>query len=155
MTIDQADGSIAPVQVTTRNSYYGFYLSDMFDLTESLTLNASARYNIADIALQDALGSALNGNHHYAHLNPAIGASYKVSSSLSAYLGYAQANRAPTPAELSCAAPSSPCSLTNFFVGDPALKQVTAHTVESGLRGELAQVLGGDLRWHAGTRRHT
>ncbi|HMI96532.1 MAG TPA: TonB-dependent receptor [Micropepsaceae bacterium] len=153
VTIEQADGSIAPVKVTSHNSYYGFYLSDMFDLTDSLSLNISARYNIADIALRDALGTALNGDHSYAHLNPAIGASYKISSSLSAYLGYSQANRAPTPAELSCADSSSPCSLTNFFVGDPALKQVTAHTVEAGLRGQLTQVLGGDLRWHAGLYR--
>jgi outer membrane receptor protein involved in Fe transport len=125
----------------------------MFDLTDSLSLNISARYNIADIALRDALGTALNGDHSYARLNPAIGASYKISSSLSAYLGYSQANRAPTPAELSCADSSSPCSLTNFFVGDPALKQVTAHTVEAGLRGQLTRVFGGDLRWHAGLYR--
>jgi iron complex outermembrane recepter protein len=151
--IDQADGSIAPVKVTTRNSYYGFYLSDMFDLTEALSLSASARYNIADIALQDALGTAISGSHRFNHLNPAIGASYKFASSLSAYLGYSQANRAPTPAELSCASPSSPCSLTNFFVGDPALKQVTAHTAEAGLRGKLTQILGGTLQWHAGVYR--
>ena len=56
VTIDQADGSIVPVKVTTHNSYYGFYLSDMFDVTEALSLNASARYNIADLALHDALG---------------------------------------------------------------------------------------------------
>jgi len=153
LVIDQVDGSITPVEVTTHNSYYGFYLSEMFDLTDTFSVSASARYNIADIALQDALGTALNGSHRFTHLNPAIGASYKIASSLSAYLGYSQANRAPTPAELSCAAPSSPCSLTNFFVGDPALKQVTAHTVEAGLRGQLAQVLGGDLRWHAGVYR--
>ena len=153
VVIDQADGSIAPVEVTTHNSYYGFYLSDMFDLTEALSLSASARYNIADVQLQDLLGSALNGSHHFSHLNPAMGASYKIASSLSVYLGYSLANRAPTPAELSCAAPSSPCSLTNFFVGDPPLKQVTAHTVEAGLRGQSAQTLGGDLRWHAGVYR--
>jgi outer membrane receptor protein involved in Fe transport len=151
--IDQADASIAPVEVTTHNSYFGFYLSDMFDLTDSFTLNASARYNIADIALRDALGTALNGDHSYAHLNPAIGASYKFASSLSAYLGYSQANRAPTPAELSCASPSSPCSLTNFFVGDPALKQVVTQTVEAGLRGQMSEIFGGSLRWHAGLYR--
>ncbi|HYK79502.1 MAG TPA: TonB-dependent receptor [Micropepsaceae bacterium] len=153
VTIDQADGSIAPVKVTTQNSYYGFYLSDLFDLTDSFSLSASARYNIANTASEDALGTALNGSHHYARLNPAIGASYEISSSLSAYLGYSQANRAPTPAELSCADSASPCSLTNFFVGDPTLKQVTAHTMEAGLRGQLAQVFGGDLRWHAGLYR--
>ena len=55
---------------------------------------------------------------------------------MTAYVGYSEANRAPTPAELSCASPAAPCSLTNFFVGDPDLKQVVAHTVEAGLRGK-------------------
>ena len=60
---------------------------------------------------------------------------YKVTPWLTAYAGYAEANRAPTPAELSCAGPNNSCSLANFFVGDPNLKQVVAHTVEVGLRG--------------------
>ena len=62
---------------------------------------------------------------------------YKVTPWLTAYAGYAEANRAPTPAELSCASPADSCSLANFFVGDPNLKQVVAHTVEAGLRGSV------------------
>jgi outer membrane receptor protein involved in Fe transport len=57
---------------------------------------------------------------------------------LTAYAGYAEANRAPTPSELSCASPADSCSLANFFVGDPNLKQVVAHTIEAGLRGSVA-----------------
>jgi outer membrane receptor protein involved in Fe transport len=63
---------------------------------------------------------------------------------LTAYAGYAEANRAPTPAELSCAGPNDSCSLANFFTGDPDLKQVIAHTVEAGLRGSVP--VGGDAR---------
>jgi iron complex outermembrane recepter protein len=62
---------------------------------------------------------------------------YKVTPSLTAYAGYAEANRAPTPSELSCASPADSCSLANFFVGDPDLKQVVAHTIEAGLRGAV------------------
>ena len=69
---------------------------------------------------------------------------YKVTPWLTAYAGYADANRAPTPAELSCAGPTDSCSLANFFVGDPNLKQVVAHTVEAGLRGTVA--VGDDNR---------
>ena len=151
--IDQADGSIAPVNVVSRNAYSGFYAMEVFGLTDALTLSASARYNIADITLHDALGTSLNGSHRYVHLNPAAGASYEIAPELSAYVGYSQANRAPTPAELSCAGPSTPCSLTNFFVGDPDLEQVTAHTIEAGFRGQAAQLAGGNLRWHAGLYR--
>ena len=49
------------------------------------------------------------------------------------------------PAELSCASAASPCSLANFFVGDPDLKQVVAHTVEAGIRAEAHPFAGARL----------
>jgi outer membrane receptor protein involved in Fe transport len=64
---------------------------------------------------------------------------------VSAYASYAVANRAPTPAELSCASADSPCSLANFFVGDPSLQQVVAHTVEAGLRARAHPFAGATL----------
>jgi outer membrane receptor protein involved in Fe transport len=69
---------------------------------------------------------------------------------LTAYGSYAEANRAPTPAELSCASPQDSCSLANFFVGDPNLKQVVAHTFEGGLRGSLAAFSGARLSYNVG-----
>ena len=62
------------------------------------------------------------------HFNPAGGLAYEIAPWLTVYGGYAVANRAPTPAELSCAGPSNSCSLANFFVGDPDLKQVVSRT---------------------------
>lgn len=135
--IDQADGSIAPVHVASDNTYSGLYASDIFDITDALALTASARYNSAKIVLRDELGTALNGSHSFSRLNPAVGVTYQFLPELNFYAGYSEANRAPTPAEFSCADPSSPCSLTNFFVGDPALKQVVARTIEAGFRGGL------------------
>ena len=127
-------------------------ISDVIDITERLALSASARLNIARIDLDDRLGTALDGSHRFARLNPAIGATYAFAPALNLYGGYSEANRAPTPAEFSCADPSAPCSLTNFFVGDPALKQVVSRTVEGGLRGDAA--LGeAVLKWHAGLYR--
>ena len=67
---------------------------------------------------------------------------------LSIYASYAEANRVPTPAELSRASPASPCSLANFFVGDPDLKQVVAHTVEAGLRGQFHPWTDAALAWN-------
>jgi len=148
--IAQDDLSIAPVKVTSTNAYYGLFIADVFDITAALSLNASARYNIARIELKDQLGTALNGDHRYERLNPAFGASYRFTPALSLYAGYSEANRAPTPAEFSCADPSAPCSLTNFFVGDPPLKQVVARSIEAGLRGRAAAPGGGAFSWHAG-----
>lgn len=150
IVIDQDDGSIAPVKIASDNQYYGLYAADIFDVTDALSFSASARLNIADIALHDRLGTALDGSHSYTHLNPAVGAAYAFAPAVSLYAGYAQANRAPTPAEFSCADPAAPCSLTNFFVGDPALKQVVAHTVEAGLRGQSDLFARGNFKWHMG-----
>jgi iron complex outermembrane receptor protein len=58
------------------------------------------------------------------------------------------ANRAPTPAELSCAGPTNSCSLANFFVGDPDLQQVVSHTVEAGVRGNFAPFGGATLSYN-------
>jgi len=71
----------------------------------------------------------------------------KATPWLTAYAGYSTANRAPTPAELSCAGPADSCSLANFFVGDPNLKQVVADTVEAGARGSFTPFPGGVFRY--------
>ncbi len=150
VVIDQADRSITPVRVHSFNNYYGLFVTDTFDLTSRLSGTLSARFNYAQITLHDQIGTDLNGSHSYNRLNPAAGLTYKLLPDLAVYAGYAEANRAPTPAELSCASPLAPCSLTNFFVSDPGLKQVVAHTIEVGLRGDYADGTGEKLDWNIG-----
>jgi iron complex outermembrane recepter protein len=147
--LNLADNSITPVRVGTSNDYYGIYFVDTLDVTPRLSATLSGRFNSAQIDLNDQLGTALTGQHSYNRFNPAFGVTYKLTSEISAYAGYAESNRAPTPSELSCANPLAPCSLTNFFVGDPDLKQVVAHTWEVGLNGH-ARAFDGRLDWHAG-----
>jgi outer membrane receptor protein involved in Fe transport len=137
ITIDQADGSIAPVRVGVSDAYYGAFFTDTFDVTPQLSANVAGRFNLAQIDLNDQQGSALTGNHTYSRFNPAGGLTYKILPGLTAYASYADANRAPTPAELTCASAASPCSLANFFTGDPNLQQVVSHTVEAGLRARF------------------
>jgi hypothetical protein len=151
--IEQADGSVAPVRLRAANRYWGLYLADTLEVTPALTLTASARLNTASIALRDRLGTALSGDHAYARLNPAAGLAYQIAPGLSVYGGYSEANRAPTPAELSCASPAAPCTLTNFFVADPDLKQVVARSLEAGLRGSFATADTARYTWHAGVFR--
>jgi iron complex outermembrane recepter protein len=149
IVIDEAGGSIAPVRVATTNSYYGLFFTDTQELLSGLSLNVAGRFNAALIDLKDQTGNTLTGNHTYTRFNPGVGLTYKLAPGLSVYASYSEANRAPTPAELSCADPASPCSLANFFVGDPDLKQVVAHTVEAGLRGEIAPFPDAKLSWNA------
>jgi iron complex outermembrane recepter protein len=145
VTIDQADGSVAPVRVAVSNAYYGAFFTDTFALTPVLSANLAGRYNFAQINLSDQIGSALSGDHSFGHFNPAGGLTWKFLPEVSAYASYSVANRAPTPQELTCASAASPCSLANFFVGDPSLQQVVAHTVEAGLRGRFHPVAGATL----------
>lgn len=147
-----ADNVVTPVGLKTTSNYGGIYFHNITDVTDRLTVTLQGRYNIADIKMRDQLGTDLNGNHYFQRFNPGIGATYKiVPDYLSVYGGYVEANRAPTPAELSCADDTRPCSLTNFFVGDPPLKQVVARTIEAGLRGRLPSPVDiGRLDWKAG-----
>jgi iron complex outermembrane recepter protein len=137
ITIDQPDGSIAPVNVAISDAYYGVFFTDTLDFTPQVSGNLAGRYNLAQIDITDRLGSALNGNHTYSRFNPAGGLTYKILPDLTVYASYADANRAPTPAELTCSSAASPCSLANFFTGDPNLQQVVSHTFEAGLRSQL------------------
>ncbi len=146
-------GVNVPVRVAIGDAYYGVFIADTVDLTDRLALTASGRFNAAQIGLTDQGGGTLTGSHTYQRFNPAAGVTYKLAPWVTAYAGYAEANRAPTPAELSCAGPADSCSLANFFAGDPNLKQVVAHTAEAGLRGSAAIGDGNRATYNLGLYR--
>ena len=129
--------SDGPVGLRATNQYTGLYALDTFDVTKAFSITAGGRFNDARISLQDELGiaPALNGNEIFDRFNPMIGGTYKITSGLTAYAGYSEANRAPTPLELECANPAMPCIIATFLVSDPPLKQVVSHTYEAGFRG--------------------
>ncbi len=142
-----------PVNLSATTNYYGIFLTDTFNVTPALAITASGRYNIAQIDLTDHLGSDLTGSNRYSRFNPAIGATYKVLPNLTAYAGYSEGNRAPTPSEIECSNPAQPCVLPSSLASDPpTLRQVVSHTYEGGLRGgfTLPDLLPGRFRWNAG-----
>jgi outer membrane receptor protein involved in Fe transport len=144
--------SIGPVDLRATNQYTGLYALDTFDVTNAFALTAGGRFNVANISLQDQIGTSLNGNDTYTRFNPIIGGTYKITSELTAYAGYSEANRAPTPLELGCADPANPCIIASFLVSDPPLKQVVSHTVEAGLRGSKELNIG-TFGWKLGVYR--
>jgi outer membrane receptor protein involved in Fe transport len=145
--------SDGPVALRATNAYTGFYALDTFDVTKAFSITAGGRYNIAQINLQDELNNpALNGSDIYTRFNPIIGGTYKITPGLTAYAGYSEANRAPTPLELECADPTRPCILATFLVADPPLKQVVSRTVEAGFRGTQDLAIGA-LSWKVGVYR--
>ncbi len=152
-TPEGTDFSATPVDLNASNKYYGFYLTDTFDLTSLLSVTASGRYNIATIDLSDQLGTALRGNNRFTHFNPALGATYQVAAGMTAYVGYSTNNRAPTASEIECSDPLQPCLLPSSLAGDPPnLRQVIAHTMELGLRGRSSSS-EERFSWNAGVFR--
>lgn len=144
--IAQQDNAIAPVSVITRNLYAGFFAAETLPLGPDLRLEAGLRFNLAAIKLEDQIGTALDGRHQFTRLNPGLELDWDAAPGLSLRAGYAETNRAPTPAELSCADPEAPCSLANFFVADPPLRQVVARTWELGASGRFAAA-GWQATW--------
>ncbi len=141
----------APVDLSAKNTYYGVYASNTYDVTDRLSLTAGARYNLAKITMADDLGTSpdLNGNYTFSRLNPVFGMTLKLAPELTFYGGYSEANRAPTPLELGCANPARPCIIEGFLASDPPLRQVIARTREAGLRGE-SKINGGRFDWKFG-----
>ncbi len=146
--------SIGPVDLRTTNQYGGLYALDTFNVTNAFAITAGGRFNSAHINLSDQIGTSLNGDHTYDRFNPIVGGTYKITPELSAYAGYSEANRTPTPLELGCADPARPCLIAAFLVADPALKQVISRTVEAGLRGTKDLNIGA-LSWKLGAFRAT
>lgn len=149
-------GAIAysPVEIRAASTYYGLYGIDTFDVTPRLSATLSGRLNLARIGMADLTGASpdLTGRHSFTRFNPAAGLAYRVTPGLTLYGGYSQANRTPTPLELSCSDPLRPCLLENALVADPPLQQVVSKSWEAGLRGGPT-LGGGRLRWRLGVFR--
>jgi iron complex outermembrane receptor protein len=147
-----ANIGFSPVSLAAWNTYYGIYTNETFDLTNRLSVTAGGRYNIAQIAMSDLLGTSpdLSAQYTFERFNPVVGFTYKILPELMTfYAGYSEANRAPTPLELGCSNPQRPCLLEGFLVSDPPLNQVVARTREAGLRGNI-NTAGGRGDWKLG-----
>lgn len=154
--INQPDAGLSPVDLRATNTYTGVYLTDTFDVTNRFSVTAGGRFNYAQIDLQDQTGTndLLNSNNRFQRFNPVIGGTFKITPNLTAYAGYSEANRAPTPLELGCSDPNHPCMIDSFLVADPPLKQVVSHTIEAGLRGGWGRdARTGMLTWGLGVFR--
>ncbi|MFO1319775.1 MAG: TonB-dependent receptor [Burkholderiales bacterium] len=128
-----------------KNRYLGVYMTDTLSLSERTALTVSGRYNRANVKVEDQLGNkpAVNGDHTFSRLNPAVGLTYTPVQKYTTYASYSEGMRAPTPVELTCADPNAPCPLPNAFLADPPLRPVISRTYELGTRwGE------GDFNWN-------
>lgn len=150
-TQENTPWTATPVGLTATNTYYGLFATDTFNISDALAATASGRYNIAQIDLADHLGRDLSGHNTYSRFNPALGLTWKATGSLTAYAGYSEGSRAPTPGEIECSDPLKPCLLPSSLSSDPpTLRQVVSHTFEAGLRGGFAAPEpDGRFSWNA------
>jgi len=138
-------------QIAGRSHTTSVYFSDLIALQPNLQLTLSGRFNDTRVNTVDegradlGLATNLDGEGRYRKFNPAIGATWQVTPGLTAYGGWSQGNRAPSPIELGCSDPANACVLPNALQSDPPLKQVVSRTLEAGVRGKLAT----GLRWNA------
>src|SRR6202034_3403084 len=65
------------------------------------------------------------------------------------YSAFANNTRTPTPSEIECSDPLTPCLLPTNLAGDPPnLKQVVSHTYEVGMRGTFPDLLDGQVTYN-------
>jgi outer membrane receptor protein involved in Fe transport len=150
--LESEDGGITPVDVVTRTSDLALFASAQVPLTPALSVEAGARWSRNTVKLDDRLGTELDGSHHFSRLNPSIEFDYTLAPGVRASAGFALTSRNPTPAELSCADPESPCTLANFFIADPPLKAMTARNWHAGLSGTSGLLTWRINGWRADTR---
>ena len=134
----------APVNLGVHNVDRGLYFTERLSPTHWIDVTAGGRYESVHIDMNDRLGGALGGSHHYSRFNPSVGVDLHPTPRTAYYLRYAQGMRVPMPVELTCASPTAPCTLPNVLVADPELQPVIAHTWQGGAVWRL-----GGLRIHA------
>jgi outer membrane receptor protein involved in Fe transport len=153
------DRSVSPVDAfadDTRVDLVGHtrtwsvYATEQVRVRDGLHVILSGRYNGTAVHNRDRMNpgggpGSLDGDHHFARFNPAIGITWSPARHLNAFAGYDEGSRTPTAVVLGCADPANPCKLPNAMAGDPPLKQVVTRTWEAGLRGTAHGV-----RWNAG-----
>jgi iron complex outermembrane recepter protein len=151
LLLQSASGSIMPVDVKTTLTDLAVFARAEVPLTSALSLEAGARYAHNRVVLEDRNGTALNGRHQFDKLNPSVEFDYTLGRGVHAMAGFSLTSRNPTPAELSCADPDAPCTLANFFIADPPLKQVTARNWHGGIAGTGSTVDWRLNAWRADT----
>ena len=136
--------------ITGRSRTASVFFSDVLSLRPNVQLTLSGRYNDTRVDTVDlgraelGLATELDGQGRFRKFNPALGLTWQATPTLTAFAGFSQGNRAPSPIELGCSNPDKACVLPNALQSDPPLKQVVSRTLEAGLRGKLP----GQLQWN-------
>jgi outer membrane receptor protein involved in Fe transport len=125
----------------------GVYVSDTLHPTDTVAITGSARLDWTNVEVDDRDGEALEGNHFFHRVNPALGAAYTPIEAITLFVNYGESSRTPSASELACSDPDQPCRLPNAFVADPPLDQVVSRSVELGARGFVGHDSRPQVTW--------
>lgn len=145
-------GALTPVSVVTELRDFAVFASAEVPLTPQVSIELGARWSDNRVRLIDQLGTSLNGKHRFRDLAPSAEIDFRPSENWTLSAGYAETSRNPTPAELSCAEPESPCALANFFVADPPLDPVAARSFHLEARHAGDRLDGHVALWRSDSR---
>ena len=142
---DSENAFDARVDLTGRTAVLSAYALDAADLTRTLHLDLSARFDRTVVRNRDAItpgggGVSLSGNHRYDRLNPAAALRWSATPAIAFDVSVGRTSRAPSAVELGCSDPDNPCRLPNALAGDPPLEDVIATTWQAGVTAKVAGV---------------
>ncbi len=146
--------------ITGRYRTVSGFVTDTWSVRPTVHLTLSGRYNVTRVntnlthnenaeELAAYMGvdqfNVSDETFTYRKFNPALGGTWNVTPSLTAYANLSQGSRVPSPIELGCANPAAPCTIPTALTDDPFLPQVVARTGEIGARGHLNRA----FNWNA------
>ncbi|MDH3443426.1 MAG: TonB-dependent receptor [Deltaproteobacteria bacterium] len=122
-------------QATSEN-VFGAYLTDSFNLSESLVLNAGFRYDWDRIKFNDKIDPSLDGKINFSRFSPKAGLVYTLVNNWQLSFSYSEGIRIPTVTEIFAQGP---------FGSNPDLKPMKSRNFELGLKGRLTDWLEASL----------
>ena len=121
---------------STKEDVVGVFLTDSFNLFESLVVNAGLRYDWDRLNFTDKIDPSFSGVKTYGHVSPKAGLVYTPVSNLNLWFSYSQGVRIPTVDELFAQGP---------FGSNPDLKAMTSQNFELGAKARLQDWLDASL----------
>jgi iron complex outermembrane recepter protein len=121
---------------STKESAVGVYLTESFDLFESLVLTAGFRYDRDTFDFTDKLDPSLSGTKTYDRVSPKAGAVFVPFKGLSLYFSYSEGIRIPTVSEIFAQGP---------FGSNPGLVPMKSRNYEVGAKASLREWLDASL----------
>ena len=142
-------GGGQPDSVTTladvRQENAAFYGQAIVSVTSALDVTIGVRDDYIRIPYRDDRVSANNGTSTYNRASPEIGATYRFTDDLKAFVAFKSGFRAPAPLELACASITAPCALPSALGADPPLKAVSTRDYEAGVDIDLPHEASLDI----------